>query len=174
MNSELSVCIGLSALGMLFILGYLTVAARRENENLFAKQLAKPFKPGRRLTISKEAAEEIATLLKNNKRLEAIKELRAASGADLKRAKEVIDRVAAGQSFRSMVSLKGEEQADSDSDSDSDSETELKQIEEELDGRLRKLLEKGRKIDAIKLYREQTGASLKEAKEAIEARDWQH
>lgn len=172
MNSELSVCIGLSALGMLFILGYLTIAARRENENLFAKQLAKPFKPGRRLTISKEAAEEIATLLKNNKRLEAIKELRAASGADLKRAKEVIDRVAAGQSFRSMVSLKGEEQADSDIDSDS--ETELKQIEEELDGRLRDLLAKGRKIDAIKLYREQTGASLKEAKEAIEARDWQH
>ncbi len=172
MNSELSVCIGLSALGMLFILVYLTIAARRENENLFAKQLAKPFKPGRRLTISKEAAEEIATLLKNNKRLEAIKELRAASGADLKRAKEVIDRVAAGQSFRSMVSLKGEEQADSDIDSDS--ETELKQIEEELDGRLRKLLEKGQKIDAIKLYREQTGASLKEAKEAIEARDWQH
>lgn len=172
MNSELSVCIGLSALGALFFLVYLTIAARRENENLFAKQLAKPFKPGRRLTISKEAAEEIATLLKNNKRLEAIKELRAASGADLKRAKEVIDRVAAGQSFRSMVSLKGEEQADSDIDSNS--ETELKQIEEELDGRLRKLLEKGRKIDAIKLYREQTGASLKEAKEAIEARDWQH
>ncbi|MBX9938638.1 MAG: hypothetical protein K2Y32_05265 [Candidatus Obscuribacterales bacterium] len=168
MNSEMSVCIGLSALGMLFILGYLTIAARRDNENLFAKQLAKPFKPGRRLTISKEAAEEIATLLKNNKRLEALKELRAASGADLKRAKEVIDRVAAGQSFRSMVSLNGEEQADSDS------ETELKQIEEELDDRLRKLLEKGRKIDAIKLYREQTGASLKEAKEAIEARDWQH
>lgn len=172
MNNELSVCIGLSALGALFFLVYLTIAARRENENLFAKQLAKPFKPGRRLTISKEAAEEIATLLRNNKRLEAIKELRAASGADLKRAKEVIDRVAAGQSFRSMVSLKGEEQADSDIDSDS--ETELKQIEEELDGRLRKLLEKGQKIDAIKLYREQTGASLKEAKEAIEARDWQH
>lgn len=168
MNSELSVCIGLSALGALFFLIYLTIAARRDNENLFAKQLAKPFKPGRRLTISKEAAEEIANLLRNNKRLEALKELRAASGADLKRAKEVIDRVAAGQSFRSMVSLKGEEQADSDI------ETEPKLNDEEFDGRLRKLLEKGRKIDAIKLYREQTGASLKEAKEAIEARDWQH
>lgn len=164
MNSELTISIGLASLGMLFILGYLTIAARRESENL----LLKPMKPGKRLTISKEAAEEIATLLRNNKRLEALKELRAASGADLKRAKEVIDRVAAGQSFRSMVSLKGEEQADSDS------ETELKQIEEELDGRLRDLLAKGRKIDAIKLYREQTGASLKEAKEAIEARDWQH
>ncbi|MBN8660709.1 MAG: hypothetical protein J0M35_10120 [Candidatus Obscuribacter phosphatis] len=168
MNSELTISIGLASLGMLFILGYLTIAARRESENL----LLKPMKPGKRLTISKEAAEEIATLLRNNKRLEALKELRAASGADLKRAKEVIDRVAAGQSFRSMVSLKGEEQADSDIDSDS--ETELKQIEEELDGRLRDLLAKGRKIDAIKLYREQTGASLKEAKEAIEARDWQH
>lgn len=164
MNSELTISIGLASLGMLFILGYLTIAARRESENL----LLKPMKPGKRLTISKEAAEEIATLLRNNKRLEALKELRAASGADLKRAKEVIDRVAAGQSFRSMVSLKGEEQADSDS------ETELKQIEEELDGRLRDLLAKGQKIEAIKLYREQTGASLKEAKEAIEARDWQH
>ncbi|OPZ81419.1 MAG: hypothetical protein BWY75_03554 [bacterium ADurb.Bin425] len=164
MNSELTISIGLASLGMLFILGYLTIAARRESENLHLK----PMKPSKRLTISKEAAEEIATLLRNNKRLEALKELRAASGADLKRAKEVIDRVAAGQSFRSMVSLKGEEQADSDS------ETELKQIEEELDGRLRDLLAKGQKIEAIKLYREQTGASLKEAKEAIEARDWQH
>jgi len=36
-------------------------------------------------------------------------------------------------------------------------------------GELQSLLEQGRKIEAIKLYREQTGAGLKEAKDAVEA-----
>ena len=35
--------------------------------------------------------------------------------------------------------------------------------------RLKKLVKQRRKIEAIKLYREWTGCSLKEAKEAIEA-----
>ncbi len=34
---------------------------------------------------------------------------------------------------------------------------------------IQQLLDRGRKIEAIKLYREQTGAGLKEAKEAVEA-----
>src|SRR5581483_11317306 len=38
-----------------------------------------------------------------------------------------------------------------------------------LDEALRALLREGRKIEAIKVYREQTGRSLKEAKEAVEA-----
>jgi large subunit ribosomal protein L7/L12 len=38
-----------------------------------------------------------------------------------------------------------------------------------LDGRVRALLIDGRKIEAIKLYRNMTGAGLKEAKDAVEA-----
>jgi ribosomal protein L7/L12 len=40
---------------------------------------------------------------------------------------------------------------------------------DELDARLRQLLGDGRKIDAIKLYREFHGVGLKEAKQAIDA-----
>lgn len=36
---------------------------------------------------------------------------------------------------------------------------------------VRDLLAKGRKIEAIKLYRERTGAGLKEAKDAVESMD---
>jgi ribosomal protein L7/L12 len=38
-----------------------------------------------------------------------------------------------------------------------------------FDQRIRQLLIDGRKIEAVKLYREQTGAGLAEAKEAVEA-----
>lgn len=40
---------------------------------------------------------------------------------------------------------------------------------EAIDERLRQLLRENRLIDAIKLYRERTGSSLKDAKEAVEA-----
>ncbi len=42
-------------------------------------------------------------------------------------------------------------------------------VEETLASMLKELLENGKKIDAIKLYREETGADLKEAKEIIES-----
>jgi hypothetical protein len=37
-----------------------------------------------------------------------------------------------------------------------------------LDGRVLRLLQQGQKIPAIKLYREETGTGLKEAKDAVE------
>lgn len=39
----------------------------------------------------------------------------------------------------------------------------------ELEGRVRSLLAQGRKIEAIKVYREATGAGLRDAKEAVES-----
>src|SRR4051812_275945 len=38
-----------------------------------------------------------------------------------------------------------------------------------LDAQVRGLLDEGRKIEAIKVFREETGAGLREAKEAVEA-----
>jgi hypothetical protein len=38
-----------------------------------------------------------------------------------------------------------------------------------LEGRVLRLVQQGQKIPAIKLYREETGAGLKEAKESVEA-----
>ena len=43
--------------------------------------------------------------------------------------------------------------------------------EDDVEGRVRSLLAEGRKIEAIKVYREATGAGLKEAKDAVEALD---
>jgi hypothetical protein len=43
---------------------------------------------------------------------------------------------------------------------------------DDLADRLAKLVAEGRKIEAIKIYREQTGAGLKEAKDAVEGMTW--
>src|SRR4051794_17392330 len=42
-------------------------------------------------------------------------------------------------------------------------------IDEDLESRVRTLMDEGQKIEAIKLYRGQTGAGLKDSKEAVEA-----
>ncbi len=47
-------------------------------------------------------------------------------------------------------------------------------LPEEIEAEVLAILENGRKIEAIKLYRERTGAGLKEAKDAVEALARQH
>ena len=42
-------------------------------------------------------------------------------------------------------------------------------IDEDLEERVRSLMGEGQKIEAIKLYRERTGAGLKESKDAVES-----
>src|SRR3954468_363698 len=42
-------------------------------------------------------------------------------------------------------------------------------IDDDLESRVRSLMDEGQKIEAIKLYRERTGAGLKESKDAVEA-----
>src|SRR4029078_2113157 len=42
-------------------------------------------------------------------------------------------------------------------------------IEDDLEERVRSLMDEGQIIEAIKLYRERTGAGLKESKDAVEA-----
>jgi hypothetical protein len=43
-----------------------------------------------------------------------------------------------------------------------------------LDREVRALMERGQKIEAIRLYRERTGVSLKEAKDYVEALGLRH
>src|SRR4051794_28453892 len=42
-------------------------------------------------------------------------------------------------------------------------------IDDDLEERVRSLMDEGQKIEAIKFYRERTGAGLKESKDAVEA-----
>lgn len=47
--------------------------------------------------------------------------------------------------------------------------TEIQPSTADVEARVRQLLADGRKIEAVKIYRELTGASLAEAKEAVES-----
>jgi ribosomal protein L7/L12 len=95
---------------------------------------------------------ELLTLLQQGSKIEAIRRHRERTGAGLKEAKEAVEalertgRLAAGPGSGPGPA------------GDSNFETALLA-----------LLQRGEKIQAIKQYREQTNAGLKEAKEAVEA-----
>lgn len=189
MNTETLLYVGFGAFSAAFLLTFVVRVITTERENL----LKRPSRPIGKVSISKEDAEEIAILLKNNKRLEAIKLLRNSSGRDLKSSKEIIDSVAAGNSLLEMVSFKEKSESESESESEesadsadgadhtdsSDSSKELdraagsqsanKSISAERRKEIAQLVEKGQKLQAIKVYRKATGVSLKDAKDAIEA-----
>ncbi|MGA7306540.1 MAG: hypothetical protein WBW88_16805 [Rhodothermales bacterium] len=99
-----------------------------------------------------ESIDRIAELIRQGKKIEAIKLLRETTGVDLKRAKDEIDRLAAAiESEQTSIS----------SDTADESATVSSEVEE--------LARQGRKIEAIKLLRAQKGIGLKEAKERVEA-----
>jgi ribosomal protein L7/L12 len=91
-----------------------------------------------------EWEQEIRALLGEGQKIRAIKVYRERTGAGLRQAKEAVEAIDRGEPFPEMV--------------DDRSERELIA-----------LLDQGRKIEAIKLYRERTGVGLKEAKDAVEA-----
>jgi ribosomal protein L7/L12 len=90
--------------------------------------------------------QQIRELLSQGQRLEAVKQYRDRAGVGLQEAREAVQAVAdrAGLSAADAV--------------DADMEAEL-----------RELLNQGRKLEAVKLYRQRTGADLLEAKRAVEA-----
>ena len=88
---------------------------------------------------------EVRASLANGRKIEAIKLYRELTGVGLKEAKEAVEAMMAAPSAAPVPS----------------SNLDLEPV--------RALMIKGRKIEAIKLYRELTGVGLKEAKEAVEA-----
>jgi ribosomal protein L7/L12 len=86
----------------------------------------------------------VRSLMDKGQKIEAIKLFRGQTGAGLKESKDAVEAIGRGERYESRH----------------DSRNSRDEI--------RTLLERGRKIEAIKLYREQTGAGLKEAKEAVE------
>jgi ribosomal protein L7/L12 len=89
---------------------------------------------------------ELRSLLENGRKIEAIKLFRERTGAGLAQAKEAVEAFERGETLAAKVP------ADSD-----------------LEREIVPLLEQGKKIEAVKLYREKAGAGLKEAKDAVEA-----
>jgi len=102
-----------------------------------------------------EASTKIADLIREGRKIEAIKLLRETTGIGLKEAKEEIDRLSKDMSGQALSP------ALSGSGGPGPSGGLSKEVVD--------LAHQGQKIQAIKLLREQTGMGLKEAKEQVEA-----
>ena len=96
--------------------------------------------------------EEVWRLIAAGQKIGAIKAYRVATGAGLKEAKEAVERMAAG----TKEPLPQEQSA----------QTGPGLVDPE---KLQSLIREGRKIEAIKYFRQQRGVGLKEAKDAV---DW--
>jgi ribosomal protein L7/L12 len=109
---------------------------------------------GARMSQSPELDENwrqhLAELLRHGHKIEAIKVYREATGAGLAEAKTFVEELERTLRAESLPQGKGEVIAD---------------LEEDLLEHLRE----GRKIEAIRRYRQATNAGLKEAKDAVEA-----
>jgi ribosomal protein L7/L12 len=96
--------------------------------------------------------DDLLALAREGRTIEAIKRYREQTGAGLKEAKDAIERLVASGSLPA-----------------NEAETVPSHLGEVFEGRLLELLRAGRKIEAIKEYRQRTGAGLKDAKESVEA-----
>jgi ribosomal protein L7/L12 len=103
---------------------------------------------------------EVEALLMQGKKIQAIKLYREQTGLGLREAKEAIDLIENALRMQGPTSY----QAGS-----ADPETEIGlPVVEPPGAEVRRYVLEGKKIQAIKLYREQTGLGLREAKEAID------
>ena len=91
---------------------------------------------------------EVLDLIRQGKKIAAIKLYREQTGAGLKEAKNAVDAYADGSAY---------------TDADNNPSHSTQASPEVLE-----LIRQGRKIDAVKLYREQSGGGLKEAKDAVD------
>ena len=98
-------------------------------------------------------SDRLQQLVREGKKIEAIKLVRAQTGLGLKEAKDAVEAIERGE--RPELTPRATDARHGVSS------VELDEINE--------LLLQDKKIEAIKLYREQTGAGLKEAQAAIEA-----
>jgi len=95
-------------------------------------------------------SQQIAELIRQGKKLEAIKLLRETTGIDLKEAKEQIEHLMSGSTPDNAEHPAGAGA-------------------EKLPDDVLALAQAGKKIEAIKLLREQSGLGLKDAKDRIDA-----
>ncbi len=103
-------------------------------------------RPEGSITSTPELEKQIRSLLEEGSKIEAIKRFREQTGAGIREAKDAVEALEQGR----PPALPRE-------------------LDQDLEGAIAELLRTGRKIEAIKRFREQTGAELKEAKDAVEA-----
>lgn len=96
-----------------------------------------------------DQVQKIHEHIHNQQLIHAIKLYRDATGASLAEAKAAVEEMAYGESIKPPSGTR-------------DLDNPI------LNGRLKSLLSKGRKVDAVKIYREEYGVGLKEAKDAVD------
>ncbi len=119
-----------------------------------------PTQPVQLETLPKDLEERLQLLIGRGQKIAALKELRTATGMGLKEAKDIVDSMASGGSLRNMIS------------SSTTATPAISQITTDISteamGKVQDLLRSGKKIEALKAYREASGLSLKEAKDNID------
>jgi len=97
--------------------------------------------------------QQINEMIEANNMIAAIKLYREMTGAGLAEAKQVIETMARGEVVKPF--------------------SEMQQFDEPImEGKIRSLLARSQKIEAIKIYREEHGVSLKEAKDYVDQIDY--
>src|SRR5215203_2807672 len=99
--------------------------------------------------LGPDQVQKIHEFIHNQQLLHAIKLYREATGVGLAEAKAAIEEMALNELIKPPDSVR-----------DYDNPV--------MEGKIKSLLGKNRKIDAIKIYREEYGVGLKEAKDAVE------
>ena len=101
------------------------------------------------VALDGDAGRRLADLVKAGRTLEAVKLVREVTGCGLKEAKDAVDQLARGEAWRAPSASGGP-------------------ADEVLAEAVRGLIRQGRKVEAVKLYRERTGCGLREALDAVE------
>jgi ribosomal protein L7/L12 len=96
--------------------------------------------------------ERVLALMAQDKKLEAIKIYRAATGTDLKTAVDAVEAMQRGAPAPAIPGVQADALAD-----------------DAADAEIRAQLAAGNKLEAIKIYRQATGSDLTSAKAAVEA-----
>ena len=141
----------------LFVVAFVVILIlRAKGESRIGADLVQPTIPQRDSSVAghhldKEHRDRLLQALQSGDRAEAVKLYIEVTGASSEDASQNIERLA---KLVGMVGLKVEASTGS-------REPDWESIEEQLIA--------GNKIEAIKLFREQTGADLKQAKDAVDA-----
>ena len=107
------------------------------------------------MSLSSSLQQELEGLLAQNQKLHAIKLYRQRTGCGLREAKAAVESIERGQtSFQTPANLYPS--------------ATNQFIGDDFNTEIRRLVLEGKKINAIKLYRERTGCGLREAKEAVD------
>lgn len=98
--------------------------------------------------------DQLRQLLRDDRKIEAIRLYREQTGAGLKEAKDAVEAVERGEALELSDASSVEEEAAPESGS--------------LEAQIVALLGQGQFVQAVKLYRSRTGSGLKVSKEAVE------